>query len=217
MLFILIAEAIHHHSVDIIIMSTFVEERFDGLYNRLQNLTINTPSQRFGYTILLVIDEAQNLSNMEFGKFRSQKAPSEADRRAGAASSDKYMRPILSPLVRGLYQIAADRNRFCVIPCGTGLSIFEMRWSGSSGSVTKGEKEELRPFTDFQGWESLEQVQHYRDLVRRSLPNADARNIFDTRVPNEAMPELFARLRGRFRPVVSAIGMDVRMATIASI
>jgi hypothetical protein len=90
-----------------------------------------------------------------------------------------------------------------------------MKWLEDSAPVPKGYQEQLGPFTDFQGWESLEQVQHYRDLVRCSLPNADARNIFNTRVPDESIPELFARLRGRFRPIVSAIGKQSRMFHVA--
>ncbi|KAF9079215.1 hypothetical protein BGX23_004665, partial [Mortierella sp. AD031] len=80
-----------------------------------------------------------------------------------------------------------------------------MKWFEDSAPGPKGYNELLGPFTDFQGWKSLEQVQNYRDLVRRSLPNDEARVIFDVRVPDASMPELFARLRGRFRPVVSAI------------
>ncbi|KAG0196513.1 hypothetical protein BGX28_010034 [Mortierella sp. GBA30] len=96
-----------------------------------------------------------------------------------------------------------------------------MKWLEDSAPVPKGYQERLGPFTDFQGWESPEQVQHYRDLVRCSLPNADARNIFNTRVPDESVSELFERLRGRFRPIVSAIermivpsngGIDWRLA-----
>ncbi|KAF9117437.1 hypothetical protein BGW39_002186 [Mortierella sp. 14UC] len=205
MLFTSIANEIYLHSVDITTMSAFARERFSSLRQRLPNLTFNTPSQCFDYKILLVIDEAQNLGKEEFGTFLSQQIPSEAERRAGAASLDGYLRPILSPLVHGLYQISADKNLFCVIPCGTGLSVFDMKWLEDSAPVPKGYRERLGPFTDFQGWESLEKVQQYRDLVRCSLPNTDARNIFDTRVPDDSMPELFARLRGRFRPIVSAI------------
>ncbi|KAF9336882.1 hypothetical protein BG006_006990 [Podila minutissima] len=204
-LFTSIANEIHRHSIDITIMSAFACERFSILRQRLLNLTFNTPSQRFGYKILLVIDEAQNLGKEEFGTFLSQQIPSEAERRAGAASLDNYMRPILSPLVHGFYKISADKNMFCVIPCGNGLSILDMKWLEDAAPVPKGYQEQLGPFTDFQGWESLEQVQHYRDLVCCSLPNADARNIFNTHVPDESIPELFARLRGRFRPIVSAI------------
>ncbi|KAF9385757.1 hypothetical protein CPB97_004493 [Podila verticillata] len=183
-------------------MGAFVRERFYHLSQCLRNHASNTTFQFFDPKILLVIDEAQNLGKEEFGTFLSQRIPSEAERRAGAAT---YMRPILSPLVCGLYMISADVNLFCVIPCGTGLSILDMKWLEDGAPVTKGYKERLGPFTNFQGWESLEQVQHYRDLVRCSLPNDDARNIFDTRVPDESIPELFARLRGRFRPIVSTI------------
>ncbi|KAF8923568.1 hypothetical protein BGZ58_002785 [Dissophora ornata] len=115
-----IANEIHLHSVDITTMSAFAQER-------LPNLTFNTPSQRFGYKILLVIDEAQNLDKEEFGTFLSQQIPSEAERRVGAASLDGYLRPILFPLVHGLYRISAEKSLFCVIPCGTGLSVFDMK------------------------------------------------------------------------------------------
>ncbi|KAF9536315.1 hypothetical protein EC957_011581, partial [Mortierella hygrophila] len=131
--------------------------------------------------------------------------PSEDERQAGGSSLDVYKQPILSPLVHGFCQITADRKQFCVIPCETGLSLFDMKWLEDSAPGPKGYTKLLGPFTDFQGWESLEQVQNYRDLVRRSLPNDTARITFDTRVPVESIPELFARLRGRFRPIVSAI------------
>jgi len=206
MLFTSIANEIYLHSVDITTISVYVQERFSSLRQRLLNLTFNTPSQRFGYKILFVIDEAQNLGIKEFGTFLSQQIPAEAERPAGAASLDGYLRPILSPFVHGLYQISADKNMFCVIPCGTGLSVFDLKWLEDSAPVSKGYRELLGPFTDFQGWGSMEQVQQYRDLVRCSLPNADARNNFTTRVPDDSIPELFARLRGRFRPIVSAIG-----------
>ncbi|KAG9067119.1 hypothetical protein KI688_011900 [Linnemannia hyalina] len=204
-LFASIAKEIHRHSVGITTMSAFTQERFSSLHQRLLNLTFSTPSQRFGYKILLVIDEAQNLSKEEFGTFPSQQTPSETERRAGADLPDVYKHPIFSPLVHGFSQISEDENLFCVIPCGTGLSIFDLKWLEDSAPLPKGYKKQLGPFTDFQGWESLEQVQNYRLLVRRSLPNDTARIIFDTRVPVESTPELFARLRGRFRPIVSAI------------
>ncbi|KAG0019480.1 hypothetical protein BGZ81_009701 [Podila clonocystis] len=81
----------------------------------------------------------------------------------------------------------------------------------------KGYSEMLRPFTDFQDWRSLEQVQNYRHLVRRSLPSDDARIIFDARVPETSMAELFERLRGRFRPIVSAIVLDEPFALRAAV
>ncbi|KAF9979748.1 hypothetical protein BGZ65_006073, partial [Modicella reniformis] len=196
MLFKEIADMIHLHSVDITTMSAFVRDRFSSLHRRL---TFNTPSQGFGYKILLVIDEAQNLGKEEYGTFVSQKIPSEDD------SPADLKRPILSPLVHGLYKISADMNMFCVVPCGTGLSIFDLTWLEDSAPVPKGYQERLGPFTNFGGWESLEQVQRYRDVVRRSIPNAEAQEHFDTRAPEESLTELFKRLRGRFRPIVSAI------------
>ncbi|KAF9092252.1 hypothetical protein BGX23_004478, partial [Mortierella sp. AD031] len=69
-----------------------------------------------------------------------------------------------------------------------------MKWLEDSDPGPKGYTKQLGPFTYLQGWESLEQVQTYRDLVRRSLLNDDARVIFDVRVPDASMAELFARL-----------------------
>ncbi|KAF8924661.1 hypothetical protein BGZ58_001574 [Dissophora ornata] len=198
LLFMSIADVIHRHSIDISLMGSFVRTRFSEFRQRLLKLTLSTPSQHVGYKILLVVDEAQNFGKMDFGAF-----PSEGQ--VAASSFDDYQRPVLSPLVHGFYQISGDHSHFCVVTCGTGLCILDMNWLEDSAPVTKGYTENLGPFTDFQGWESLEQVQIYRDLVRRSLPDEQARRIFDTRVPGEAVSELFARLRGRFRPIVSAI------------
>ncbi|KAG9067165.1 hypothetical protein KI688_011946 [Linnemannia hyalina] len=204
-LFTLFADTIYLQSIDITLMSSFVRVRFSKLRLRLLDLTFNTPSQGTNYKILLVVDEAQNLGKMDFGKFLSQQVYPKSEGQVAAASGNDSMRPILSPLVHGFYQIARDNGHFSIVPCGTGLSVFNMNWLEDSAPGPKGYSKLLGPFTDFQGWESLEQVQHYRDLVRRSLPNAEARIVFDTRVPVESIPELFARLRGRFRPIVSAI------------
>ncbi|KAG0350745.1 hypothetical protein BG005_009727 [Podila minutissima] len=212
-LFEMIADVIHSYSMDISLMSAFVQERLSNLRDRLLNLTLITPNMPFGrsgYKILLVIDEAQNLGKMEeFGTFLSEKIPPDDVRRTNDDSLYDYMRPILYPLVHGLYKMPADTNKFCVIPCGTGLSIFDLKWLEDSAPVTKGYSAQLGPFTDFQGWESPEHLKSYRELVRRSLPNDETRIIFDARVPDEAMPELFARLRGRFRPIVSAIELMI--------
>ncbi|KAI1318391.1 hypothetical protein EDD11_006729 [Mortierella claussenii] len=199
-LFSSIATVIHNYSINAPLMGAIVQERFSGLRERLLGLTSNTPYSNFSYKILLVVDEAQNLGKEEFGTFISQyKASQIAD-----ASQGDYMRLLLSPLIHGFYQTTINENQICVIPCGTGLSIFDMQWLDDSAPVAKGYKEQLGPFTDFVGWESLEQLRNYRDLVRRSLPNQEAMIIFDSRVPDTAMPELFDSLRGRFRPIVSA-------------
>jgi len=188
-LFTSIAKVIHLHSINIDIMSTTVQRRLSDLRQRLVG-------QRVGYKILLVVDEAQNLGKEDVGTFVSQQMTLDNDNKG----------PILSPLVHGFYKVVGDRNEICVIPCGTGLSIFDKKWLDDSAPGPKGYKEQLGPFTDFVGWESLEQIQSYRDLVRRSLPNDEARTIFDSHVPLISMQELFESLHGRFRPIVFAIG-----------
>ncbi|KAG0056092.1 hypothetical protein BGZ83_006353 [Gryganskiella cystojenkinii] len=197
-LFGLIMTQADARAIGIMPMMTIVQVRFSKLRQRLLDLTFSTSPERFDYKILLVVDEAQTLDKKDF----------ESQGQAGAASPDEpdsNLRPILSPLVHGLYLIAADKNEFCVIPCGTDLSIYDMRWLEDSALGPKGHKGQLGPFTDFTGWRSVEQVQNYRDLVRRSLSNDEARTIFDSHVPLISTPELFKSLHGRFRPIVFAI------------
>ncbi|KAG0013382.1 hypothetical protein BGZ82_002149 [Podila clonocystis] len=177
-------------------MSEIVRNRFWKLQQRLKDGMALPPK------MLLVIDEAQNLTVEEYGVFDSQILED------SATSSDDLSRPILSPLIYGLYLIAHDPNLYSVIPCGTGLSLFDMNWLEDSAPAAKGHGKAR--FTDFRGWESLEQVRDYRNGVRDSLPNHEARTIFDSQVPDASVPMLFATLRGRFRPIVSAIERMVK-------
>lgn len=207
----LLANMIRLHNVNINVMRDFVQTRFSELRQRLLHLA---PNQDMGERILLVIDEAQNLGKYDYGAFLSQRRPIGSQEQD---TSGDIMRPVLSPFVHGLYQSLAATGQFCVVPCGTGLSIHELGWLQDSAPVTKDYEDQVRPFTTFKGWSSLEQVQDYLALVRSLFPDEQARRTFDTRVPDEAVSELFARLRGRFRPIVTAIGKDVRRVTDASI
>ncbi|KAF9131410.1 hypothetical protein BGW39_001840 [Mortierella sp. 14UC] len=184
------AGAIHSHSISTEVMRILVQARFSQLRERLMMLTFSTSSKDPPPKILLVVDEAQNFGTMAFGSYRSE-------------TNILELRPILSPLVHGFYRTVDDVTGLCIVPCGTGLSIYDLAWLEDSADSYKGQA--LGPFTDFQGWESVEQVRTYRDVVRRSLLTDEARDEFDSRVPDEALPELFERLRGRFRPIVTAI------------
>ncbi|KAG0369009.1 hypothetical protein BGZ54_000640, partial [Gamsiella multidivaricata] len=205
-LFELIASHIRNHYVDHGFMATLVRERFSELRQRLVNYTPNKTFRDSAYKILIIVDEAQELSKEIFGTYLSGHAPSGfAPKSAAIAAQEDYKRPVLSPFTHGLYQTASDESQICVIPCGTGLSIFDMKWLDGSAPGPKGYVDQLGPFTDFVGWESLEQVRDYRDLVRSALPNQEARIIFDAQVPETSMQELFDSFRGRFRPIVSTI------------
>ncbi|KAI1288869.1 hypothetical protein EDD11_009612 [Mortierella claussenii] len=204
-LFALIMADVDKDFIGIMPMTAIVQDRFSKLRQRLLDLTFHTSPERFDYTILFVVDEAQTLYKREFGTYLSQQMSFESEGQAGFASPDYYSRSVLSPLVHGLYLIAADKNEFCVIPCGTGLSIFDMRWFEDAAPGPKGHKDQLGPFIDFVGWRSIEEVLNYRDLVRRSLPKDEARTIFDSHVPLESISELYVQLCGRFRPIVFAI------------
>ncbi|KAG0358684.1 hypothetical protein BGZ54_010322, partial [Gamsiella multidivaricata] len=157
------------------------------------------------YKILIVVDEAQGLSNWVFGTYSGHASPEYAPKRTAFSAQEDYRRPVLSPFIHGLYQTASDRGHICVILCETGLSVIDMEWLDSAGSILKDYMDQLRPFTDFIGWESLEQVRDYRGLVRSALPSQEARIVFDAQVPEASIQELFDGFRGRFRPIVSTI------------
>ncbi|KAF9947608.1 hypothetical protein BGZ65_008693, partial [Modicella reniformis] len=216
-LFTSIAKVIHSHTMDITIMRAFVQERFSRLHQRLEDLAPETPVQSSSPKVLLVIDEAQILGSNDWGTFLSQRALSGIERQAGAASCDQdHLRPILSPLIHGFYQITAQQSQACVVPCGTGLSLYDMEWLLDSAPGPKGYAELLKPFREFEGWSSLEHVQSYRALVRSSLSSDNSKAIFDKCVPETSTTLLFERLRGRFRPIVSAIELMITSGNASS-
>ncbi|KAG0250654.1 hypothetical protein DFQ27_009276, partial [Actinomortierella ambigua] len=204
-LFSPIADVIHSRQMDIATMEAFVQDRFSSLYSRLQDLDSKSPSKVSWSKVPLVIDEAQTLGTDIWGIYVSHLAPLVTT----AASDEKYRRPILSPFVQGLCRMSADQSRICVVPCGTGLSIYEMEWQAGSAVGPKRYADRLGLFSDFEGWTSLEQVQNYRALVRRSLSTEESKSFFDVCVPEESIPLLFERLRGRLAPIVYGIGRSV--------
>ncbi|KAF9976693.1 hypothetical protein BGZ65_007717, partial [Modicella reniformis] len=202
-----IAEDICHHCVEYQFVQKLVQGQLSQLRQRLQDLTPNWNSC-LPYKIVIVLDEAQNLGKEEFGTYLSEKISSD-NALLSTTETQECMRPVLSPFVHGFYHISKDQSEICVVPCGTGLSIYDLEWLDGSAPITKGYSKEGR-FTEFGGWKLLEEVKSYRDLVRRSLPNEEAKINFDKRVPEEAILELFSRLRGRFRPIVSSMELMIK-------
>jgi hypothetical protein len=206
-LFIKITREIHSHNIDIDTMSALVQDRFSRLRQCLQRLASVTPFQPSLPKILLVIDEAQILSRDDWGAFVSDRAPSGTIVKPSPdPDKQNHRRPLLSPLVHGFYQLSEDMSQICVVPCGTGLSIYQMDWLMDSAPGPKEHDEKLKPFRDFDSWDSVKQVKDYRVLVRHSLTTDESKAIFDVYVPEASIGFLFERLRGRFRPIVSAIG-----------
>ncbi|KAF9199838.1 hypothetical protein BGZ49_009999 [Haplosporangium sp. Z 27] len=175
-----------------------VQERFDELKNKLCSHKLYGRSNHIEnkYKILIIVDEAQILGDKEHGSYIESKPPE--------AKNDSE-RPLLSPLMYGLFMVSANDNDFCVIPCGTWLSIYDMRYLSDSASWLRNHPEKPIPFTEFDGWGVFANVKRYCKHICSSLPNKDAKAKFVLRVPEEAMQELYRRLRGRFRPIVSAL------------
>ncbi|KAF9979547.1 hypothetical protein BGZ65_006394 [Modicella reniformis] len=203
-LFNKIADKIHAHNIDILTMRTLIRDRFSSLRQCLQRLASGTPFQPS--KILLVIDEAQILGKDDWGAFVSSQAPQGTIVKPSPDPvNQNHRRPLLSPLVRGFYQVPEETSQICVVPCGTGLSIYQMDWLMGSAPGPKNHEENLKPFRDFDGWDGVEQVRKYRALVRHSLTTEESKAIFDVYVPEASIGFLFERLRGRFRPIVSTI------------
>src|SRR5690606_25199235 len=76
-LFMRIKDVIHRRTVSMETMAALVQTRFEDLHRRLSSPPYNTSAQQFGYKVLLVIDEAQNLGKDEFGLFPSQQIRTE--------------------------------------------------------------------------------------------------------------------------------------------
>ncbi|KAG0085331.1 hypothetical protein BGZ93_007893 [Podila epicladia] len=96
------------------------------------------------------------------------------------------------------------------MPCGTGLSSYELTWSGGSAYGVKLSAEEYEAsrlsemVVDFAGWTDVGSISAYLERLRQGLDNG-GRQRLDELVPKKAVKMLFRRLRGRFRPIISTI------------
>ncbi|KAF9408340.1 hypothetical protein BGZ94_002347 [Podila epigama] len=174
-------------AIPLLVLENIVQDKFRLVQELLSSYASDSRSSKF----LVVLDEAQTLS--EHGKdfFVSR-------------SDSKDLRSILSPIVHGLRNISSSAEDYCVVTCGTGIGADELDILLSSGGIGITGEQVNRRIVDFPGWESVDQVAMYiRDLGDR-MSTADKATL-DALLPQEAILELFSRLRGRFRPLVSAI------------
>ncbi|KAF8962660.1 hypothetical protein BGZ46_001134 [Entomortierella lignicola] len=183
-LFKKLMDRVHSSQATMVNVQMLVRGRFGELKEMLCSHKLYKRSHLIEskYKILIIVDEAQILGDKEHGFYITESKSPEA--------MDDPERPLLSPMVHGLYKVSENDNDFCVIPCGTGLSIYDMRYLSDSASWLKDHPEKPMPFTEFGGWGTL---------------TNDTKAKFVLRVPEEAMRELYQRLRGRFRPIISAL------------
>ncbi|KAG0367157.1 hypothetical protein BGZ54_004332 [Gamsiella multidivaricata] len=168
------------------------------LYDKVQKQLIGRAAFPAHFKFLLVLDEAQVLSRLADGAFLD--------------SDRKTSRPVLAPMLHAFRRVAKmqDEDKVCVIPCGTGLSYYELEWSGGSSSGAKLSADEFQAakdasiVVDFAGWTNVDSVSSYLGRLGQAL-DVEARTRLADLFPDDVIKRLFRDFRGRFRPIVSII------------
>ncbi|KAF9131526.1 hypothetical protein BGW39_001702 [Mortierella sp. 14UC] len=168
-------------------LKRLLQAQFHLVQGLLSSYASDSPPSKF----LVVLDEAQTLSDHGKDCFVSH-----------ADSSD--LRSILSPIIHGLRSISNNTQDYCVVTCGAGIGADELEVLLSSGGIGSSWEQVNRRIVDFQGWETMDQVAMYINNLG-DLMCGDDKARLHTLIPEAAIQELFFRLRGRFRPIVSTI------------
>ncbi|KAG0009092.1 hypothetical protein BGZ81_003644, partial [Podila clonocystis] len=168
-------------------LKRLLQAQFHLVQGLLSSYASDSPPSKF----LVVLDEAQTLSDHGKDCFVSH-----------ADSGD--LRSILSPIIHGLRSISNNTQNYCVVTCGTGIGADELEVLLSSGGIGSSWEQVNRRIVDFPGWETMDQVAMYINNLG-DLMSGDDKARLHTLVPEAAIQELFFRLRGRFRPIVSTI------------
>ncbi|KAG0245542.1 hypothetical protein BG011_002766, partial [Mortierella polycephala] len=171
-----------------------VQDQFDSVQKHLLG---RAPSSSVLPKFLLVLDESQILGRLP---------PKFLD------SDRETVRPILAPILHAFRRTARmlDEDKICVLPCGTGMSSYELKWSGGSASGAKLSKAEYEAsklsgmVVDFAGWTDIGSISTYLERLGQRLDDK-AKARLACLVPQEAVMRLFRGLRGRFRPIISTI------------
>ncbi|KAF9402540.1 hypothetical protein BGZ94_004878, partial [Podila epigama] len=169
-------------------LERLLQDRFRQVQGQISSYTSDSLMDR----LLIVLDEAQTLSDHGKDFFVSR-------------SDTNDTRSLLSPVVRGLKNISGSAEDFCVVTCGTGIGADELEVLLGSGGIGSGSTVQVdRRIVDFPGWETVDQVAMYiNNLGDLMCENDKAR--LHTMIPEAAVQELFFKLRGRFRPIISTI------------
>ncbi|KAG0294132.1 hypothetical protein BGZ96_001754 [Linnemannia gamsii] len=177
------------------VMVIIVQEQFrkvqELLYDRLSASSVHSK-------FLVVLDESQILGRLFPAAYLD--------------SDMETIRSALAPVLFAFRRLAdeAAQNNICVMPCGTGLSSYELTWSGGSaagGKLSKGEYDASKlsdMVVDFAGWTDVASISSYLERLGRGLDDG-ARERLAMLVPPKAILRLHRKLRGRFRPIVSTI------------
>ncbi|KAF9981862.1 hypothetical protein BGZ65_003499 [Modicella reniformis] len=162
----------------------------------------------------LIIDEAKVFTPERWMLLQSSDF---ADIGFGDYTSNNEKRPVLSPILRSLRHVSVTDDDYCVIPCGTGLSHYDLEWVMQSGKISKEDLSVVKTpledrVIDFPGCECKESIKKFIEYIGEWL-GGDALEVLNDLLPPKAIGQLFRRLRGRFRPIVMVIELVMKEAT----
>jgi hypothetical protein len=191
-----ISQIFHERVVPSFDIVFLVQGMFDKVQKQLLDRTASSGTADFKF--LLVLDEAQVLGRLHNNMF---------------LNGDRITtRPPLAPVLHAFRRIAKERdeNKVCVMPCGTGLSYFDLVWAGGSayGQKLSGAEYEAAMkasmILDFPGWTREDDVSSYVKRLGHGL-SGHARTRLARLFPSDGIHELFRDYHGRFRPIISII------------
>ncbi|KAI8358380.1 hypothetical protein B0O80DRAFT_280690 [Mortierella sp. GBAus27b] len=168
-------------------LERLLQERFRQVQGQISSFTPDPRTNK----LLVVLDEAQTLSDHGRNFFVSH-------------VDSEQPRSFLSPIIHGLRSISKNSLDYCVVTCGTGIGADELEILVSSGGMATNEPRIDPRILNFPGWETEDQVATYINSLGDAM-SEDDRAMLHTLIPKAAVQELFLKLRGRFRPIITTI------------
>ncbi|KAF8931617.1 hypothetical protein BGZ47_011751 [Haplosporangium gracile] len=168
-------------------LKALLQDRFRQVQGQMSSFSSDTLTNK----LLVVLDEAQTLSDhgREFFVLR-------VDLRDPTS--------ILSPIIHGLRSISDSESDYCVVTCDAGISADELELLVGSGGIGEHFDQLDDQIVNFPGWDTENRVAMYINSLGDAM-SEDDRVRLHTLIPEAAVEELFFKLRGHFRPIVSTI------------
>ncbi|KAG0218249.1 hypothetical protein BGX31_011660 [Mortierella sp. GBA43] len=188
---------------DVVELKLVVSSLFQKIQNQLLLRPRFSPLERSRF--IVVMDEVQVLSRHPSGTICLD-------------SDSATPRPILAPIFHSFRRISSmykgGQCRTCVMACGTGLSNYDLEWAAGAASGIKltakefwnktENKTENSTIVDFPGWVHEEAVDQYLDRLCQAVDLKSKNRLLEL-FPKPVIVRLFLDLRGRFRPIISAM------------
>ncbi|KAG0010264.1 hypothetical protein BGZ81_002867 [Podila clonocystis] len=168
-------------------LERLLQDRFRLVQDLISSFDSDSPTKK----LLVVLDEAQTLSDHGRECFVS-------------SADSRDLRSILSPIIHGLRNISENGQDYCVVTCGTGIGADELEILVGSGGIAATLDQIDHRIVDFPGWETEDQVTMYIKNLGDEM-SEDDRAMLHKLIPKVAVQELFFKLRGRYRPIITTI------------